>query len=437
MEPSHYLCIMAPNKLSLSFAAGSILLAQLLSYGPVSAQTANLIKVQDNSAVYLVTGSVRHAFPLLSIYKSWYGSTFDSVKTVSKTELASYMLGKNVLFKTGSLIKIQTDPKVYQVVTDDGALEWIPSEEEFKKRGLSFADVKDLPDSLFSDYRHALPSDFATPQNVPTQTPTSPNTSTPETPKPSAAALSLSSVSVASYGAADGSSEAQIQFSSSVPASATFSFTPAGNGTSIISFDSAQTFSKKFPVLSGFSYTYSITATAADGTTVTQSGSFVSYADIVVSPVSGLVPAGTLVTQPEVLVGGFSIKNESTAPRTANLLGFEFDSSSAVTSQITKTLYIVRLNSNNTVGATIAEKTIPTGTGITNSSSVQNIAIDETLAPGETRKYGIVWKNLDQVNLGLVSPTDTFVPSVVRAEFLGNTTINLSKSPLATLLYLK
>jgi len=429
--------LMAPNKLSLSFAAGSILLAQLLSYGPVLAQTDELIKVQGNSAVYLITGATRHAFPLLNIYKSWYGSTFDSVKTVSAVELASYMLGKNVLFKKGSLIKIQTDPKVYQVVTDDGALEWIPSEQEFKNRGLSFSDVRDVPDSLFSDYRHALPSDFATPQNGQSEIPTSPNTSVPEAQKPVAATLSISNVSVATHAAADGSSEASVQFSTSAPATVQFSYAIPDGVANIISFDSATTFTKKFAVSSGSLYTYTITATSADGAVSKQSGSFVSYADITVSPISGLVPAGTIVSQPEILVGGFTIKNESSSARTANLVGLEFDSGSSVTSQITKTLYIVRLNPDNSVGPAIAEKTIPSGTGITNSSNVQNVAIDETFAPGETKKFGIFWKNLDQVNLGLVSPTDTFIPSVARIEFLGNTSVNLNKAALATLLYFK
>lgn len=428
---------MAPSKLSLSFAAGSILLAQLLSYGPVLAESPELIKVKDNSAVYLVTGSVRHAFPLESIYKSWYGLTFSSVKTVSATELASYTLGKNVLFKTGSLIKIQTDPKVYQVITDDGALEWIPSEAEFKQRGLSFADVKDLPDSLFSDYRHAHPSDFATPQNQPNQTPTSPNTSIPETVKPPVAALTLSDIAVTSYRLAGGTSEAQIQFSSSIPATAKVELTPSGNGTTTYSFDSAQTFSKKFPVLSGFTYTYSITATSADGAQTKYSGTFVSYSDIVIAPIASLVPAGTLVTQPEVLVGGFTIENKSTSERTSNLFSFQFDSSSSITSQVTKTIYIVRLNTNNSIGSVIAEKTVPSGTGITNSSSIQNIAVDETLAPGESRRYGILLKNLDQVNKSLVSPADTFVPYIARVDFLGDTSMNLTKNALATLNYVK
>lgn len=421
---------MVPNKLTLAFAAGSILLSQLLSYGPVLAETSQLIKVQDNSAVYLASGTQRHAFPLLNIYKSWYGLTFESVKTVSAAELASYMLGKNVLFKKGSLIKIQTDPKVYQVLTADGALEWIPSEEEFKKRGLSFADVKDVPDSLFSDYRHAIASDFATPQNTPTEKPTSPSTSTPELPKQS---LSISGIKIST----SAGGEAQLQFSTSIPATAEFSYTAADNGTTVITLDSAQTFSKKFTVVSGISYTYSLTASAADGSKKTETGSFVSYADISVNPIAQLVPAGTLITQPEILVGGFIVKNESSAQRTANLVGLQFNTGATATSQVTKTLYIVRLNADNSRGDVIAEKTIPSGTSMTNASSVQNVAIDETYAPGESKKYGIVLKNLDQINKELVSPSDTFSPLVSRIDFLGDTSINLNKSPLATLVYVK
>jgi hypothetical protein len=97
----------------------------------------------------------------------------------------------------------------------------------------------------------------------------------------------------------------------------------------------------------------------------------------------------------------------------------------------------VRLNADNSRGDVIAEKTIPSGTSMTNASSVQNIAIDETYAPGESKRYGIVLKNLDQINKDLVSPSDTFVPLVSRIDFLGETSINLNKSPLATLVYVK
>jgi len=428
---------MAHHKLSLSFAAGSLLLAQLLSFNPVSAQTTELVKIDGNSAVYLIKGTTRHAFPLLNIYKSWYGLTFDSVKTITATQLATYTLSKNVLFKPGSLIKIQTDPKVYQVASEDGALEWIPSEAEFAKRGLSFKDVKDVPDSLFSDYRFAVASDFATPQNPPTQTPTSPSTPIVEPQKPVSVDLAISELVVESFADTDGSAKARVAFATNLPATATIEILIPGSATSTASLDESKSFNKKMPVFAGSNYTYLITAKTADGKIAHQKGGFTAYADIVQKPIAGLVPANSTIAQSKVLVGGFTLQNKSSAPRTATLFGIRFDSGSSVTSAVTKTLQIVRLKPDNSTGDVIAEKTIPSGTGITNSNSIQNLAMDEMLAPGETKKYGIYLSNLDTVNLELVSPTDTFASFVDRIEFLGDTSVSLDKGALATFVYIK
>lgn len=428
---------MAYPKLLTSFTAGSILLAQILSFNPVFAETSDLVKVDGNSAVYLIKGTTRHAFPLLNIYTSWYGLTFDSVKTITAAKLASYTLSKNVLFKPGSLIKIQTDPKVYQVITEDGALEWIPSEAEFAKRGLSFKDVKDVPDSLFSDYRFAVASDFATPQNPPTQTPTSPNTSIPEPEKPVITELAISNVVAESFADTDGSAQVRLSFSTNLASTASIEILIPGSTSSTAALSEAKTFTKKMPVFSGSNYAYLITATTPDGKIAYSKGTFVAYADVVQKPIAGLVPANSTIAQAKVLVGGFTLQNKSSAPRTATLFALRFDSGSSVTSAVTKTLQIVRLKPDNTTGDVIAEKTIPSGTGITNSNSIQNIAMDEMLAPGETKKYGIYLSNLDQINLELVSPSDTFASFVDRIEFLGNTTVSLDKTPLATFVYLR
>lgn len=428
---------MAHSKIVSSFAAGSILLAQLLAYGPVSAQTPQLIKVKDNTAVYLITGLTRHAFPLSGVYTSWYGTNFDSVVTVSAEQLASYTLSKNVLFKSGTLIKIQTDPKVYSVLNDDGALEWIPSEEEFKKRGLSFEDIRDVPDTLFSDYRMALASDFATPQNAPATEPTSTSTPILEAPKPASTVLVITNVSTTSFVSSDSSTQAKFIFSTSVPAVVTIDYAPAENATSTVTLASATEFTKTIPVFGGVDYRYSITAVAADGARSVINGSFVSYSDIVGKPISNLVPTGTSIAQAQVFVGGFSVTNNSSSSRTITQMGFRFDSESAVTNSVAKTLQIVRLKSDNSVGDMIVEKNIPSGTGITNGNNLQNLSLEEVVAPGEVKRYGLVLKNLDQINLGLVSPSDTFVPSISRLDFASDTSVNLNKNPLATLIYIK
>lgn len=428
---------MAHSKFSISFSAGSLLLAQLLAFGPVSAGTPQLVKTKDSSAVYWITGQTRSPFPLSGVYKSWFGTDFSLVSEITPTELTNYTLSKNVLFKTGSLIKIQTDPKVYQVVNETGALEWIPSEEEFKKRGLSFKDVMDVPDSFFSDYHIAQSSDFATPQNSAPTEPTSPNTLPNSAPNPVPAPLAIQSSQVTSFLGTDGQTKATVTFSTNVASTATFEFAPINSTSSTVAFESNTTFSKTVAVLSGISYNYVITAKTADGKSATTFGTFTSYSDIVVAPVANLVPADSVVAKQQILVGGFTITNKSSSPRTTIQALLEFDSGTSVITNVTKTIQIVRLNTDKTVGDVVVQKTVPSGTPITNASSIQKIAIDETIAPGETKQYGIVLQNLDQINLGLVSPSDTFVPFVMGVDFLGDTTVNLSNQSLAKLIYYK
>lgn len=56
------------------------------------------------------------------------------------------------LARAGSLIKFNTDPRVYVVKDGQGTLEWIRTEADFRQRGYSFSDVKQLPDSQLSSY---------------------------------------------------------------------------------------------------------------------------------------------------------------------------------------------------------------------------------------------------------------------------------------------
>lgn len=52
----------------------------------------------------------------------------------------------------GSLVKFQTDARVYLVSDDAGTLHYIPSEAEFYKRGFSFAQVISISDALMTNY---------------------------------------------------------------------------------------------------------------------------------------------------------------------------------------------------------------------------------------------------------------------------------------------
>lgn len=428
--------VMAFNKYFLHLSATSLILTQLLIAGPVRAESPMLVKVKNNPAVYWIKGTTRHPFPLLGVYKSWFGTSFTDVKEIPLSELSSYTLSKNILFKTNSLIKIQTDPKVYRVADESGTLEWIASEEEFKKRGYSFKDVMDVPDAFFPDYTLAQSDDFATPQNGQSQNPTTTSTPSSEPQIQPLPAFGLSNLTVASSKGLNGS-QASFSFSTNEPASVTLALVALSEGavTSTVQFTQDTTFAKTVNVFAGVTYSYTITATNAGGKIATASGSFMSYSDIVVNGLPEVISHKKPLVQPDVLVGAFSVTNKSSEARTAIQFTLRFDSASSVTKNIAKTIQIVRLNGSNAVGDMVVEKTIGSGIAITNLTNLQKFALEEVIAPGETKKFGIVMKNLDQINVDLTSPSETFVPIFAGADFLGETNVALINTTLGTLTY--
>lgn len=137
-----------------------LVISMIASIGGASAQESfndldgALIKSPDSTAVYWVgPDNFRHAFPNERIYFSWY-QDFSAVQEVTAEELASYPLGKNVLYRPGSrLIKIPSVPEVY-AVEPFGLLRNLPSEtvaeqlygEDWSKK------VDDIDISFFFDY---------------------------------------------------------------------------------------------------------------------------------------------------------------------------------------------------------------------------------------------------------------------------------------------
>ena len=112
------------------------------------------IKSPEFSTVYLLDeNSIRNPYPQQVVWESYFGKDFSLVEIISQSDLIKYVLGKNVFFKTGSLIKTQDNPKVYQVA-DNGVLHAIPSEAVAKKLfGDNWAKmVYDISNIFFQDY---------------------------------------------------------------------------------------------------------------------------------------------------------------------------------------------------------------------------------------------------------------------------------------------
>ena len=119
-----------------------------------AAVSGDLIKCPDFSAVYYVAddGS-RWVFPNDKIYFSWF-SDFDDVITVSCDELASFPIGRNVPYQSGTrLVKLQSTPTVY-AVAPGGVLHPIDSEADaISLYGANWAKrVDDLSDAFFPRY---------------------------------------------------------------------------------------------------------------------------------------------------------------------------------------------------------------------------------------------------------------------------------------------
>ena len=109
---------------------------------------------QADSAVYYIGGDGRrHAFPNDRVFFSWY-ATFDGVRVVSASDLASIPLGLNATYKPGvKMVKFTTDPKVY-AVDASRSLRWIKTEAVgIALYGSNWnRQIDDLSDSLYMDY---------------------------------------------------------------------------------------------------------------------------------------------------------------------------------------------------------------------------------------------------------------------------------------------
>ncbi len=118
------------------------------------------IKIDNIRTVYFVNeqSKTRHIYPSEAIWRSYFGNDFSFVETVSKQDLSSYKLGRNVVFKKGTLFKIPSVPKVY-LVDDNGLIHWIKTESTaIRLYGENWKYlVYDLNEAFFGDYTEGRP----------------------------------------------------------------------------------------------------------------------------------------------------------------------------------------------------------------------------------------------------------------------------------------
>jgi hypothetical protein len=112
-----------------------------------------------SSSLYcLLNGPYRLVFPNEAVYYSWFPD-FAKVELIKPDNVAEYQLIGNVSMRAGSLVKIQTDPKVYVVTDSIGTIRWVPTEDLAKTLfGDNWAkQVRDVPVEFFLNYHIADP----------------------------------------------------------------------------------------------------------------------------------------------------------------------------------------------------------------------------------------------------------------------------------------
>lgn len=130
--------------------------AELAKILPIATPVDGLVKLANDPAVYYIgLDGKRHPFASGRAFETW-GLSFDQVKTVSETDLASVPLGNPVLERPGSRwVKIQSDPKTYFVDPDGYTLRWIQDEDAAKQLGGEDwnKNIVDVEPTYFTKYQ--------------------------------------------------------------------------------------------------------------------------------------------------------------------------------------------------------------------------------------------------------------------------------------------
>ncbi len=136
---------------------GSGLIDPTKIFQNMSLAANKLVKGSSTTIYYLGANNKRYAFMDTATFLSWYGN-FSSVKPVSDSVLASYVLGGIVTYRPGSLVKITTDPKVY-AVSRGGTLRWLSTQDlALAIYGVNWqTEIIDISDSLLANYKFGDP----------------------------------------------------------------------------------------------------------------------------------------------------------------------------------------------------------------------------------------------------------------------------------------
>lgn len=130
-----------------------------------------LIKSTDFDTIYYLDDhGLRHPFPNLATYQTWYGNDFSKVIALNNEVLAQYAIGPNITVRPGTkIVKVRSAPQVY-AVEQGGVLREIQNESIAASiYGENWAGrVIDVPEVFFGDYQIGAPikHDYTIPDSI-------------------------------------------------------------------------------------------------------------------------------------------------------------------------------------------------------------------------------------------------------------------------------
>ncbi len=133
---------------TVNVSRGTLVKTQCDSYAPKSDSC--------HSVYYYGEDGKRHAFTSEAVYRSWYGSSYAEVVTISVTQMHAMLIGENVTMRPGtSLVKFMGSSTVY-AVAKGGVLRPIVNEAVAKaiygSRWTTY--IVELPGSVKNDYSY-------------------------------------------------------------------------------------------------------------------------------------------------------------------------------------------------------------------------------------------------------------------------------------------
>src|SRR4030042_4486814 len=111
-----------------------------------------VFKKQSEPTVYYIEKGRKRQVGSIGLF-NFFGFLWTKIKTLTDSEVDSYLAGSSMPYPEGGLVKSDKSPAVYLI--NSGQLHQILSAGIFESMGLKWGNIKTLPDSEINSFAMA------------------------------------------------------------------------------------------------------------------------------------------------------------------------------------------------------------------------------------------------------------------------------------------